>query len=109
MKVESEMLIKFDMGVGHGGVARNVMVFLTAPQGFEFPDAMVGLPPMGEKFENYVSAQIELGDIPKGLYCSREIKLKAPPQPKSYKACFIYLCDTVDKQYLEFEIVVEPD
>lgn len=108
MAAESEIVIKFHLSVTGGDVAKDATVFVTAPLSFEFPDTPAGLPPKGyEGLTNYISTQIELGNILKGLYREGTVKLKAPSEPKKYNLFYSYLCEGYGSGMKEFQVVVE--
>jgi hypothetical protein len=107
MKPESEIVIKFEISVTRGDIARHTEVFFMAPKGFEFPDSDEALPPRGyEELANYISARIEFKDIPRGIYRKGTVKLKAPSQTNNYPLYYSCLCEGYDGGINKFEIVV---
>ncbi len=107
MKAESEMVIKFSVGISRGDIARNASVVFWAPSGFEFPGSVAQLPTTYKKYASYVSTKIELEDIIRPIITNRQVKLKAPPQPQRYQIAYKLYCEGFFSEFEEFEIVVE--
>lgn len=107
IKAKSTMLIKFNIGLSKGDIARKPAVYFLAPPGFEFPDSPEGLPPQGKEYADYVCTAIECVDIPKGVYLLRGVKIKAPSEPKKYSLWHSLVCEGFDGNYEKFEVVVE--
>lgn len=107
MKVKSEITIQFILRLRKGDIARHSEIYFTAPQGFKFPDARQMLPPLGEEYINYVAASVDCQDILKGKYYLKEIKLKAPSQPKCYPIIYSLGCEGFNGEFQEFKVIVE--
>jgi uncharacterized membrane protein len=105
VKAKSEMLIKINVGVTKGDVARNAVVAFWAPSVFKFPDSPESLP--SGNYPSCVSTSISLGDIIRPAWRTRRIKLKVPSQPSSYTMAYRLFCEGFDSDYQEFEVIVK--
>jgi len=110
VKAESETVIKFNVGLSRGDIARNASVAFWAPPSFEFPGSVATLPTSYGKYASYVSTKIELEDIIRPIIRKRRVNLKAPPKPQRYPVVYKLYCEGFYSDFKEFEIVViEPD
>lgn len=103
----AEITIRFNVGLTKGDVARNPVVAVSAPPGFKFPDSQARLPTRYEKYANYVSTRLDLGDIIRPLGRRVSFKLKVPSQPRRYIAVYRLYCEGFYSKYEEFEIIVK--
>jgi len=107
VKAGSERIIEFTITLSKGEIAKDPEIYFTAPPGFGFPDCPRRPPPLAEGYDDYVCAAIKCGNIPKGTYFLRNVKIKAPDKTGSYTLFHNTICEGFKSGRKAFEIVVE--
>lgn len=105
-EIESEMAIKFNIGLSRGDIARKISIAFYAPPGFEFLDSPKG-PLPSIQYTDYVSTAFEYEEILQGFEKRGKAKFKTPTQPDHYTLLYRLRCEGFDSGYTELEVIID--
>lgn len=107
VKAGSTRTIEFYLRIVKGIEATNPKAIFYAPPGFGFPGHETYKQPDASSSPNYITTEINVEDVHKGLRSGGSFTLKAPTKPNSFTIFYRIIGTGFSSKKLWFQVIVE--
>ncbi len=107
LKADSSTTIRFYLTIVQGVEATNPKAIFYAPPGFDFPGHATYKQTNASSTPNYITTEIGVGDVHKGISMPGNFTLKAPTESNSFTIFYRITSTDFSSDSLEFQVIVE--